>query len=37
MGGFNALFADSTVRFIYSRITPRVLKALIIGNGAEVI
>jgi hypothetical protein len=37
MGGFNALFAYSTVRFIYSRITPRVLKALIIGNGAEVI
>jgi RNA polymerase sigma factor (sigma-70 family) len=35
-GGFNAGFADGSVRFIKDTIDPRTLKALITANGGEV-
>jgi prepilin-type processing-associated H-X9-DG protein len=36
-GGVNALFADGTVRFIKSRIAPRVLRALLTRDGGETV
>lgn len=36
-GGFNAAFADGSVRFIKTTIAAQVLKALITRNGGEVI
>ena len=36
-GGFDALFADGSVRFIKLSVNPRVLRALITRNGGEVI
>ena len=36
-GGFNALFADGSVRFLKSTIDLQTLKALITTNGTEVI
>ncbi len=36
-GGFNALFADGSVRFIKTSINPITLRALITRNGGEVI
>ena len=36
-GGFNALFADGSVRFIKNTIDPQVFKALITTHGGEVI
>ena len=36
-GGFNAAFADGSVRFIKRSISPIVFKALITRNGGEVI
>jgi prepilin-type processing-associated H-X9-DG protein len=35
--GFNALFADGSVRFLKSSIDPRVLRALLTRNGSEEI
>jgi prepilin-type processing-associated H-X9-DG protein len=35
--GFNALFADGSVRYIKKSINPRILKYLITPNGGEVI
>jgi prepilin-type processing-associated H-X9-DG protein len=37
IGGFNALFADGSVRFIKDTINPIVLKALFTRDGGEVI
>jgi len=37
VGGVNALFADGTVRFIKSRIAPRVLRALLTRDGGETV
>ena len=36
-GGFNALFADGSVRFLKLSIAPNVLDALITRDGGEVI
>jgi prepilin-type processing-associated H-X9-DG protein len=36
-GGFNALFADGTVRFIKLTISQTVLRALITRNGGEIV
>ncbi len=36
-GGFNALFADGSVRFLKRSIVPKVLEALATRNGGEVI
>ncbi len=36
-GGFNALFADGSVRFLRLSISPQVLRALITRNGGEVV
>jgi len=36
-GGFNALFADGSVRFFKASISPVVFKALITRNGGEVV
>ncbi len=35
--GFNALFADGSVRFLKTSIQPHVLKALITRDGGEVV
>ncbi len=37
VNGFNALFADGSVRFLKSSIAPRVLGALLTRNGSEAI
>src|SRR5262249_31407722 len=36
-GGFNAAFADGSVRFISSSVAPETLKAAATGNGGEVL
>jgi prepilin-type N-terminal cleavage/methylation domain-containing protein len=36
-GGFNALFADASVRFIAEKITPQLLNALFTYNGGEAV
>ena len=36
-GGFQALFADGSVRFITEKINPRTLQALMTRNGGEVL
>ena len=35
--GFNVAFADGSVRFLKSSITPQTLSALLTRNGGEVI
>ena len=36
-GGFNALFADGSVKFIRNSVSPQMLKALITKNGGETV